>query len=457
MSRSMRVLIISYYFPPMGGPGVQRSVKFVKYLSRAGWDISVLTVRRPLLINHDESLSRDIPAGVSVVRTRYFDLGEHYAKADMQKKTPASENPAPQTASASPAAETKPGFLQKMLSWIKAPIRRLLTFPDRKAGWLIWAVPAALNIVWKKKPDVIYLSGDPFSSFRLGPILKFLTRTPYVLDFRDEWVEFMSTEIFKNTDQARRKREADLEKRIVSGASRVVSVTDSIIENFRSRYPREAPQKFVCIPNGYDAEDFAKPAAASFSAERPLAFAYVGTLGPLHFAPAFFEAFQTLSQDPSFGKKARLKCVGRIWDSLKPRVLAHRSHNIEFTDYLPHDEAVACLLQSDVCVLLLAETPGLERAFTGKLFEYVASGKPILAVTPEGEVSRFVKKYKRGLHALPGDTQGIQNALRELQQLYQNGTLRSSFNLEPIPEFERRHQAAQLAEVLSAARRSPKF
>lgn len=445
-----KVLFIAYYFPPMGGSGVQRSTKFVKYLPQFGWEPLVLTAIKPAAASHDETLLREIPENASVSRTRHFDIADRYAEGD-RKKAAKEKEPSPEEDSAVISEEEeKESAWKRFTTWLKSPLRWLVNFPDRHIGWLPWAIPAALKIIRQHQPEIIYITGDPFSSFVMGPLLKILTGKPYVLDFRDEWTGFLSAP----GNVLGRSQSSDLERKLegwtVRGASKVVSVTEGMAHNLRRTHNRQPSEKFTVIQNGYDAEDFAEDSKMKIKGE-PFTLSYVGMLGPLHFERSFFEAFRQVTvEDASLAKNCRVNFVGRVWDSLKPEVETYQNENIRFHGYRPHAEAVEILRSSDVLLMLLSSKPGLERAMSGKIYEYIAAGKPILAVTPEGEVSRFLKTYPRGIHVLSGDVAGIQQALRQLYQIHQEGRdFASIYDLGPLPQFQRRTQAGQLAAVFN--------
>jgi len=439
-----KVLVIAYNFPPIGGSGVQRSAKFVKYLSHFGWEPIVLTVEKHMSVIFDETLQKEIPESTKIIRTHHYDLTERYLQQERSKQSEVSE------LNQLDSNEPKTHYFQKIMSIIKTPLRWFVTVPDRKVGWLPWAFPAALKAIHRDKISLIYISGDPFSSFLLGPLLKLFTGKPYLIDFRDEWCEFLIQPggVIQNMSTARVKIELCLESFVIRFASQVISVTDSIIENFRHRYPKYSKDKFVCITNGYDGEAFHKADQLPEKTDR-LTISYVGAVNRLTAVKPFLEALkQLIAEDPQFENRLRIRFVGKIWDSIEPAFSEYAFKCLEFTGYLSHPKCVNYLRQSDVLLILLKCCAGMERVLTGKVFDYMAVKKPILAITPKGELQNFIETHQLGISVSPDEINAIKHSLKQLVQQYQEfGNCQRLLGNADLSQFDRKVLTSQLAHL----------
>jgi len=398
-----RALILAYFFPPLGGAGVQRTLKFVKYLPEHGWDPIVVTTDSRAYPAADESLARDLPAGVPVIRAH--ETGAFRGLAQAAAKVPVPHLAAP-------------------FSW-----------PDETVGWLPGAVRAALAAVRRHSPSVLYTTSSPYTAHLAGLLVARLGRLPWVLDFRDEWSlnPYLSG---VPSPIARANRLA--ERAVLKRAAMVVQAADY----FQLADGREA----VTLPNGVDEDDFDGEPPATVT-ER-FRIAYVGTLyGKRDAVPVLAALARLVERGRIDPDRLELRAVGNLWS----RPSLPGSVPLTTTGYVPHDEAIREMRSASA--LLLYEPPG-SLATTGKVFEYLASERPILCVAPpENRAARLIAELHAGVVANPDDGPSIDRAIEELYQRWLAGDLNGQTHVRAavVARFSRRRLAGELAAVLDEA------
>ena len=442
MSRD-KTLLISYLFPPSGGVGVQRAVSYAKYLPAAGSAVSVLTAKNAATALRDPSLLGTIPSDVPIYRTLTpeisYDLrqriwgriGSGPGKGATQAEAP------PQAPASSP-----------LKSFVRSGIQRLLC-PDPQVYWRWTAIPQGEEIIRKEGIRNILVTAPPFSSFEIGIELK--KRFPeirLISEFRDEWLGYY-IKSDPNADAYRRKAAIDLERETISRSDYIVTVTPSWVEAIRSRYPDQPAEKFLCIPNGYDPESFAQFTPKPHGLVR-MVVTYVGTVysNPVYSPRAFLEALNRLPAEVAQGIETRF--IGRVVDEEAPFMDACRSPIRRF-GFLPQSEAFRYLEETD-CVLLIVNN---RDAHSGKLFEYLASGRPILAISPkDGEIARLIRETQSGWCADPDDPEEIQRMIEDAYAAFRQGRtdLLPKPDLAKIRQYTRTELVDQLARLTHIGR-----
>ncbi len=418
-----KVLMLAYYFPPMGLSGVQRTAKFVKYLPEFGWKPIVLTINPTAYFAYDESLLAELshPA-IEIVRTDTKDVTKLAASAAKRRQFKM------------PAEPTR-----KLLS----AISQFFFIPDNKIGWKKYAIEQASAIIEREKDiEVIYSTAPPFSSHLIALDLRAKYHLPTVLDFRDPWVENPSH--FYWTLFHRRRHEA-LEERALTYADRIITANRALKELFLKKYFGRVQHKDISIIwHGYDAEDFqlAKPVPRS---RQKLRFVYCGRFF-LSSPQPFFKGLKiALAKAPALREHIELYFVGIFPEPYERMAEKYGLKELMVVrGYLPHRDAVAELLNADVLWASLDATKGTETITHGKLFEYAAARKTLFGIVPEGAARQFILEAN-GLVAHPKKPREIAQKILELYALWQKHEL-------PVPSeafvarFERRQLTAQLAK-----------
>jgi glycosyltransferase involved in cell wall biosynthesis len=398
-----RVLILAYFFPPLGGAGVQRTLKFVKYLPEYGWDPIVLTTDSRAYPAADESLARDIPTGVPVIRAHETGAFRSLARA-------AARIPIPH---------------------VTAPF----AWPDETVGWLPGAVTAALGAIRRHSPAVVYSTSSPYCAHLAGLTVARLRRLPWVLDFRDEWsLNPYLSDLPWPIASANRL----MEQMVIARATRVIQAADY----FQFAGGNDA----ITLPNGVDEEDF-RGDPPSVVKDR-FRIAYVGTLyGKRDAAPVLAALSRLVDLGRVDADRLELRAVGNLWN--QPTV--PRGVHVTTTGYVPHAEAIGEMRSASA--LLLYEPPG-SLATTGKVFEYLASGRPVLCVAPpENRAAQLIEELGAGVVASPDAPAEIDRAVERLYRQWADGDLRDQPGVRAavVERFSRRRLTGQLAAVLDDA------
>lgn len=431
--------MIAYEFPPAGGAGVQRTVKFVKYLPDSGWMPFVLTVKNPLYPLRDETLMNDVPAETIVVKaTEWLPNGTLRALRSQLRGDLA------QTVDNGRVYNRLPGIRSRIkrflrLSYVKAS---KWAIPDQHIAWTIPALLKAKEIIRNENPEVVYLTVPPFSVLLTGYLLHLLSGISYVVDFRDAWT---LNPLRVGTSKA--TIEAPLEQRVIASASRVIFATPSMQQDYAQKYP-PLVGRFCTITNGYDECDFV---GVSPKELKPISIVYMGRITPKLKLENFLIALSNvLRQNPVLRSRVRLYFVGDIYMTQREKIESSGLQDVsEFLGYLPHREALRYALGADILLLLgsgdLAE-------MTGKVFEYLRANRPIFAVVPhKSAAGQVIHESAHGIVAQYDNIPEISAKLEELLLRVQSGNMPQLDTNAFIRKFDRKFQTRQLADVLTQA------
>ena len=379
-----KVLFISYFFPPVGGGGVIRIAKFVKYLPIFGWQPFILTAKKVLYPFRDPELLKELPRAVQIKKINYFE----------------------------------PGFWIKSRRWQSFLIYLIYPWfliPDRQILWLVPAIIAARKIIRKEKIKVIFTSSAPATDHLIGWFLKKLTNVKWVADFRDEW---SNNPLQKFPTPIHRWLNKFWEKRIVRAADKITSVSEPLTSYLETLWP--AKDKFLTLTNGFDQEDFSR-IQNSPKRKKYFHLLYSGTLYHPQITQPFWAAIQELN----------LADLKASFIGLEKRA--------------SHRQSVEILQSADVLLLILdpIDRPAV---MTGKFYEYLAARKPILALAPENTgVAKLIKKLKVGRVVPTLDKEKIKKSIKHFYQKYQKGIL--NIPQITIDQYERKYLTGQLAKI----------
>jgi len=361
-----RALIISYYWPPTGGSGVQRWVKFSKYLPEFGWQPVIYTPENPEQIAVDESLLADIPDQAEVIKTH---ITEPY---DIARKL-MGKGATQKGSGVNPINAQKKTFKQKLMLWVRSNF----FVPDPRVGWVRPSVKYLKEYLNEHPVDVIVTTGPPQSMHLIGLKLHRELGIPWVADFRDPWTKMF---YFKHLGLGKRasKKHQKLEQSVLDEASAVVAVTPFVQADFQAM----TSTPVHLITNGFDEDDFAqhieqKPIPAAAVREK-FVVVHTGLFASDGNPTKLWEA---LAQQKD-GLEIRLagKVDPEIIESIKAAGLGD---NLVELGYLPHEESVKELCNADMILLPLRQDPEYRKVLPGKIFECLAARKPILGVGQE--------------------------------------------------------------------------
>tara|TARA_B100000780_G_scaffold279120_1_gene255724 strand:+ start:4763 stop:6058 length:1296 start_codon:yes stop_codon:yes gene_type:complete len=386
----MRLLVITYYWPPAGGPGVQRWLKTSKELKKKGVDVEILTLDEnsatyPL---KDVSLVLETE-NITVHKTKSINWFHSYQNITRRKEVPFS-------GFANQAG--KPGPLQKISRFIRGNF----FLPDPRKGWNRFAVKEAIILHAKKPYDAIITTGPPHSTHLIGKALKRRINCLWFADFRDPWTDIYYYRQFYPTFLARHY-DNHLERSVLRKSDMIITVSNDLKRILNNKVPEVPKDKFLEIPNGYDPEDFSK--TKTRSRNETFTLVYAGTLTLDYPVESLYSSLKIILNKSS--NSLSLKIAGRPAEECVKYLyeLSNRYSNFQFESlgYISHQKSVKLMESSDMLLLLIPDLPNNKGILTGKIFEYIGSGRPIWGFGPkDGDAQDILQECKAGeLHDLP--------------------------------------------------------
>lgn len=431
-----KVLIITYYWPPSGGAGVQRWLKFAKYLREFGWEPIIYTAENPEYPIIDASFEKDIPKGLTILKQPIWEPYQLYKKLIGQKKE----------------ERVVSGFLQEKgrKSWaqnLSLWLRGNFFIPDARRFWIKPSIKFLNKWLESNKVDAIVSTGPPHSMHLIAEGIHRKTNLPWLADFRDPWTNIDFADDLNMTSYAIKKN-ARLEKLVVNSASIITVVSEVMQQEFQAL----TNKRVEVITNGFDPDDFVIEDSLIIN-DGKFSIVHTGSLNNRRNQPALWQAISELKTvNQEFEKNCIIRLIGKNDVSIKESL---KQFNLldccELIDYLPHNEVIAQQKSASVLLLSINNYGESENGFftpkatlTGKLFEYLASNKPILMIGPtEGQAANVVKYAGGGVF----DFNEVNQIKNGLLKLFNNRNIkRDSFN---INQFSRIELTKKLATLLN--------
>jgi glycosyltransferase involved in cell wall biosynthesis len=433
-----RILIISYLFPPAGGIAVQRALSLAKYLPECGFDVHVLSARNAAGPVRDPDLLKQVPPGVTLhsALTPEIPFG---VRQWLWKRLSGRGK-------AQPAKVAKAGGRPFSAKRVVAEVVKRVLCPEPEVLWVPFALRQARRIIRRFGIQTVLVTVPPFSALIAGTRLKHeFPDISLVSDFRDEWLSFYLKDFdFQSGDYTRRRAEA-IEREAVERSDLVVAVTPSSLREIRERYPDQPDGKFACVHNGYDPEAFADFKCRPHG-QSGMIVTHVGTAYKTASPRYYLDALDEMPEE--FRSRIETRFIGRISDSERALLDARKSL-VKLPGFMPQQQALHQMEETDFLLLTMTNDISLP----GKLFEYLATGKPILAVTPRGsEVERILTETGGGWWAEPDDRAGIQAMLRRALDAVRSETELSRSDRAAIRRYERPRLAAEYARRIERQR-----
>lgn len=376
-----RILIISYYWPPTGGSGVQRWVKFAKYLPSFGWQPVVYTPSNPERLAVDESLLKEVPPEAEIITA---PIREPYA---IYKKFSGKGG----KAQVNPLNSQKKSLKQKLAVWVRGNF----FVPDPRVGWVEPSVRFLAAYLKEHPVDVVVTTGPPQSMHLIGKGLKEATGVRWIADFRDPWTEIF---YFKHMGlwPLAKRRHRKLEQEVLDGCDAVISVTPLVQKDFQAK----TTTPVHLITNGYDESDFppVEPALAepplspvpasetcAGSTAAPFTLVHTGLFASDGNPLKLWDTLKALCEsDEGFRKALKIKLIGKVDPEICAAIATRGlQDNLSNEGYLPHDRTVQQQRTADILLLPLRQEPEYRKVFPGKIFEYLASRRPVLGIGQE--------------------------------------------------------------------------
>jgi hypothetical protein len=430
------VLIVAYYFPPSGGPGVQRVLKYSQYLYEFGWRPVILTVQDGDFPARDESLLNDIPEFVKVYRSKIFEPYNIYRKLTGKKPGSAVDvNVIP-----------RKGQKRKLSESIAEFIRSTFFIPDARIGWYRHAVKLGKKIIEAEKIDMIYSSSPPYTCSVIAHKLQKISGKPWVAGFRDPWRGFLST---PERWFIPRMIDKHLEKSCFNDCDALEAAWKGIILDFNKKYPEIPIEKCHHLNNGFDSADYPP---ISYEPGEKFTITYTGSMYGKRNPQVFIKAVEELVNENKIDKnKICLRFVGRFGNEvLQMFENPALKNSFEIINYLPHGESIKLLLQSEALLMIVDDFAGNEEIVPGKVFEYMGAKRPIMTIAPPGAVTKIISETNSGLSAKSNEPEKIKEIFLTYYTDFFNNKLEISHNENEIKKYERKEVTRELAEIFDS-------
>jgi glycosyltransferase involved in cell wall biosynthesis len=419
-----KVLIITYYWPPSGGAGVQRWLKFAKYLPEFGWQPVILTVDPEFASypQRDESLFAEVNSDCLVYTTKSFELYNLYKLISGKKEVPYGGF----------ANESKEGLFQKVSKFLRGNF----LLPDPRKGWNKYALKKAAELIREFNINTVVTTSPPHSTQLIGLKLKQKFNIRWIADLRDPWTDIYYYNQFNHTALAR-KVDQNFERKVVENADLLVTVSEDVKRIFaeKSRFP--IAKKTVVIPNGFDEEDFR---VSNVPAETRKVITYTGTISEAYDVDCFLEALSGLNE--SLKSNLLIRFVGKVPPSVEKKFRG-TGLEVELVGYVDHSKSIEYLFRSDLLLLVLPKVKNNRGILTGKFFEYLASQKPVLAIGPtDGDLAKIVQDTNCGKLFDYADVDGMLQFVEEKL----NAPFLPSEN-ESVNQYSRRELTRKIAQT----------
>jgi len=424
-------LIITYYWPPSGGSGVQRWLKFVKYLSQMGWEPIVFTPENPSFTIEDTSLLKDIPESVEVIKLPIwepYDLFFKISKIVGKKSIKQSDF----------ISTGKKSIFQKLSSFIRGNF----FIPDARIFWVKPSVSFLEDFIKSNQIDRIITTGPPHSIHLIG--LKLKEKNPslkWIADFRDPWSEWDLLDTLSLTRFAR-NRHKNLEKRVLTMADRIITIAPYHVKRLEALSGRQVD----LITNGFDEDDFR---GIVHQKTKKFTIRHIGVVDELRDPKPVMEAIKALSQENErFQQNVLVEFIGNVNSAFRDYVRSDSALNriTSFVDQVPHAQLLQYYGETDLQLLVLAHTSIAPGNLPGKFFEYLASGNPILGIGPvEGDAAKVLMQTGAGVIFERGDVDAISDKLLYFFRKWGEG---GQNDISNISAYTRKNITNQLVAIL---------
>jgi hypothetical protein len=427
-----KVLIITYYWPPCGGGGVQRWLKFVKYLREYGWEPVVFTPENPECPSVDDSLLKDVPEDIEIIRNKIWEPYSFYKKLTGKKAGDKIQ------AGFLSEKKTKSKFLEQLSVWIRGN----LFIPDARKFWIKPSVKFLAGYLKDNPVDLIVSTGPPHSAHMIAMGLKERFNIKWLADFRDPWTNI---DFYKDLKLGKRadKVHHQLEEKVLQSADSVVVISKGMKEDFRSILNRH----YEVIPNGFDPDD-ASVEQGEVKSNGKFSLSHIGSLTKTRNPENLWRVLSDLVKEvPDFARNLEIRNVGKIDYHA---VEAIKSFGLEpyltTIPYLSHEEVVKEQRSASVLLLLVNRTPNAKLIVTGKIFEYLISKRPIICIgPPDGDAATIINETKCGEVFDFDEIKSLKKYLLEKYNAFKANDLINS--CVSVDRFNRKNLTEKLASV----------
>lgn len=423
-----KVLIITYYWPPAGGPGVQRWLKFAKYLPQFGWQPTVYIPENPSYPLLDESLEKDVPQDLEIIRKKIWEPYQIAEKLNTSNKK-------------FKAGQFDVGENQSWKSKLSIWVRGNFFIPDARVFWVKPSVKYLKKYLTENHFDTVVTTGPPHSVHLIGlELKKVFPNLKWIADFRDPWTEisyYKHLKLSKSSDQKHRK----LEKMVFQNADYTLATSFTDAENFRKKGANA-----VCITNGFDADE--EKIKTKVKQEK-FSLSYIGVLEQLRNPELLWKVLvEILTENVDFKKDFELKFVGRIDEKiLQTFEITGLDQSVKNLGYVGHGKAQEEMHQSSLLMITNFPEESSKGIIPGKIFEYLQTGNQILSFGPkDSDVQKILNDTNAGQHFSYEDSLAVKNFILDRYAEWKSGE--SGSHTKNIQQFSRKNLTRKLAEIL---------
>lgn len=436
-----RVLIITYYWPPSGGSGVQRWLKMSKYLPENGWQPVIYTADNAEYPVEDRSLEQDVAPEAEVIRRPIVEPYAFYKKFLGMKK----------------GEKVKAGFINegtKKTGWkerLSVWLRGNFFIPDARCWWIKPSVRHLSKYLKEHPVDAMVSTGPPHSMHLIAKALHKKFNIPWVADFRDPWTDIDFYGDLKLT-RCSDKKHHRLERQVLAEATRVVTVGWNCAQGLENHGATDV----AVITNGYD--DFGRICVQTDENPSPhnhktavFTMSHIGIMGASRNPETFWQAISEIFVKTDENLSLKIRLIGQTDNSVLDSIKRNNIENfVEIIPYIPHNQVVIEQENSDVLLLFINRTPNAKGVLTGKIFEYMASGRPILGIGPEdGDSARILNETQTGVVVDFDDKEKMKSVILDFYNKYQENQLVTKYN-EEVGKYSRRNLTKEFAKLLNS-------
>lgn len=426
-----RVLIITYYWPPSGGSGVQRWLKMSKYLPENGWQPVIYTAKDAEYPVEDLSLEKDVCPEAEVIRRPIVEPYAFYKKFLGKKKDERVK------AGLINESGSKSGWKERLSVWIRGNF----FIPDARCWWIRPSVRYLKKYLKEHPVDAIISTGPPHSMHLIAKKLHERLDTPWVADFRDPWTDIYYADSLHLGKRANRKHQ-QLEESVLNTANQVVIVSQSCANALIEK----GVSTFDIIPNGFDCEINTRTKEKTDK----FVISHIGIIPPKSSSLIWESLSELVSEDSSFAAALEIRLVGHIDQSVLKTLQELRLDPFtKVLPYLPHNQAIEEQRNSDMLLLLIPDAPSAKGILTGKLFEYMTSDRPILCIGPEdGDAAAIIAETQTGMTIDFKDKEKMKAAIAEVYRKYQNDES-ATWGNQLVERYSRKALTKQYSQLLN--------
>jgi hypothetical protein len=427
-------LILTYYWPPAGGPGVQRWLKFVKYMEELGWDANILTVEDGTYSAIDDDLVNEVPEGISIYKTKSRDPFRFYNMLKGKKDGSVSV--------ALINIDKKKSLVDRMAMYVRSNF----FIPDARKGWVPYAVKEAMRIIDQKNIDILITTGPPHSTHLAGLKIKNKTGIKWLADLRDPWTTVYYNDMLPRTERTRRK-DKKLEDAVLANADALTVVSPGMKKEFSDRN-----QNIHVVMNGFDMSDMISRDENN-NVDGKFRLTYTGNFKPNQHIPMIWDGIcELIAEHKDFAKDFLLSFVGNV-DASAPNYFISRGFEkqLDLLDYMPHHEATLKMQESSLLLFVVPQSRNNKLIITGKLFEYLASGTHILSVGPtDGDAAHILNKTGREAMLDYTDKEAFKQLLLDYYKKWKSGEGQlSQLDTDMLDAWSRKASAEKMAGLMN--------